>query len=354
MTHPRILIVEDEIVVARDIQAHLEDRGYLPVGHAFTGEEAIALTGALRPDLVLMDIQLTGPMDGIVAAQAIHDQFFIPVVFVSAFAADAIIARAKLTEPYGYVLKPFSERELNTAIEMALYKHAAEVKLHANARQLQALSQRVLEVQESERRRFAIELHDDVGQCLTAIKINLQAGHRIKDQTVESLRADNLPIVEEALLRVRRMAAALRPPMLDELGLLPALRWMGKQAASRSGFEFRCDESAAADGARLVPEVEISFFRIAQEALTNIERHAHATQVVVCLRHDGNLLTLTVQDNGCGFDPAAVQGRALAGDGIGLLGMHERALLIQAQLDLASRPGHGSTVCLRYPLCRLP
>ncbi|MBT9507532.1 response regulator [Rhodoferax sp.] len=129
---PRILVVEDEIIVARDIAAQLQELGYQAVGHASYGEEAIALAGQLRPDLVLMDIQLAGAMDGIAAAQAIREQYALPIVFLTAFAADDTLARAKLTEPYGYVLKPFSQRELRTVLEMALYKHKTEERLRVS------------------------------------------------------------------------------------------------------------------------------------------------------------------------------------------------------------------------------
>ena len=125
----RILVVEDEGLIAMDIEMQLRALGYLPVGHATRGAQAIEMAGTLRPDLVLMDIQLAGEMDGITAAQAIRAQFALPVVFVTAFAAEETLTRAKLSEPYGYILKPFSEREMHTVIEMALYKHLADVKL---------------------------------------------------------------------------------------------------------------------------------------------------------------------------------------------------------------------------------
>lgn len=350
MTPPKILIVEDETIIARDIQAQLEGMGYAVAGRAVAGQEAVALADALRPDLVLMDIQLAGPMDGIVAAQAIRDQFFIPVIFLSAFAADAIIARAKLTEPYGYILKPFSERELHTVIEMALYKHQAESRLRENARQLRALSQRVLEAQETERRRIAIELHDEVGQSLTAIKINLQAHQRFTTQTPEQLNAENLSIVEAALQQVRRLAQALRPSMLDDLGLVPALRWSAEQSGARSGFFVTVLAPEDEVQARLSGELEIVCYRIVQEALTNIARHAKARQVVIELCNDTEVLTLTVRDDGVGFDPIAMQVQALGGESLGVLGMQERALLIGGQLDIESQPAKGCTVQLRCPL----
>ena len=132
MTPPRILVVEDETIVALDIRVQLARQGYEPVGHAIRGEQAVTLAGTLRPDLVLMDIQLGGGMDGIDAAAAIRAQFGIPVVFLTAFAEDETLERAKRVEPLGYVIKPFTERELRSALEMALYKSAAERRLAAS------------------------------------------------------------------------------------------------------------------------------------------------------------------------------------------------------------------------------
>ena len=129
LSKPKILVVEDEAIVARDIQQQLIELGYLPVGHATRGEQAIALAGELQPDMILMDIQLAGPMDGIEAATEIRNRFGLPVVFLTAFAEADTLARAKLATPYGYVLKPFSGRELQTVIEMAQFKHLAEMSL---------------------------------------------------------------------------------------------------------------------------------------------------------------------------------------------------------------------------------
>lgn len=136
---PRILVVEDEAIVARDIQSQLLGMGYASAGHATRAEQAIAMIGEQRPDLVLMDIQLAGAMDGITAAEVIRAQYAVPVVFLTAFASDDLLARAKLAEPFGYVLKPFSERELRSVLEMALYKHQAESKLRENEARFRTL-----------------------------------------------------------------------------------------------------------------------------------------------------------------------------------------------------------------------
>jgi signal transduction histidine kinase len=343
----KILIVEDEVIVARDIAQQLQALGYQVVGIAEQGEQAIDLVGQLLPDLVLMDIQLCGVMDGIAAAHIIRAKFAIPVVFLTAFSAEDILERAKLTEPFGYVLKPFSERELSTVLAMALYKHQTEARLLATTRQLKALSMRVLQVQEQERRRVAIELHDELGQSLTAIKINLQLGERFKDKAPADLYEENLRIVEDALQQVRTLATALRPSMLDDLGLAPALKWLAEQSAGRCGFDVDFQHESTLE--RLSSEIETACFRIVQEALTNISRHAHAKRVDISLRREADEMVLVVRDDGRGFDPVAMRERAATGASLGVLGMQERAKLVGGRLEISSLLGKGSTVELRCP-----
>jgi signal transduction histidine kinase len=343
----KILVVEDEVIVARDIAQQLQALGYQVVGSASQGEQALALVGQHHPDLVLMDIQLSGDMDGIAAAQIIRTQFAVPVVFLTAFAADDILERAKLTEPFGYVLKPFSERELSTVLAMALYKHRAEARLLTTTRQLKALSMRVLQVQEQERRRVAMELHDELGQSLTAIKINLQLGERFKDKAPPDLYEDNLRIVEDALQQVRTLATALRPSMLDDLGLAPALKWLAEQSAIRGGFELSFHHERSLE--RLSSEIETACFRIVQEALTNITRHAQARQVDISLRREADEMVLVVRDDGRGFDPIAMRERAATGASLGVLGMQERATLVDGRFEISSQLGGGSTIELRCP-----
>jgi PAS domain S-box-containing protein len=132
----KILIVEDEVIVARDIRHQLKLLNYNPVAATATGEEALLLTESLRPDLVLMDIQLAGDMDGIVAAQTIRERFDIPVVFLTAFAGDESVQRAKLAEPFGYIVKPLEECDLKITITIALYKHHNDKKLRIAHEQL--------------------------------------------------------------------------------------------------------------------------------------------------------------------------------------------------------------------------
>jgi two-component system, LytTR family, response regulator LytT len=129
MSKTNVLVVEDESIVAKDIQQSLTKLGYNVIGTAPTGEKALALIEEFRPDIVLMDIMLKGPMNGIEVAADVKENFGIPVIFLTAYADEGTLTRAKVTEPYGYIIKPFKEIDLHTSIEMALYKHKKESEI---------------------------------------------------------------------------------------------------------------------------------------------------------------------------------------------------------------------------------
>jgi len=143
MNAARILVVEDELIVSMDIQMRLAGLGYQVAGTTSDGAEAITLAGDLRPDLVLMDVRLGGEMDGIEAAEQIHGRFGAPVVFLTAYSEDHTVERAKSAHPFGYLLKPFEDRELKTTVEIALYKHRAEGLLRDRNAELEAALARV-------------------------------------------------------------------------------------------------------------------------------------------------------------------------------------------------------------------
>lgn len=140
MEKAAIFIVEDEAIVAEDIRETVKKLGYSVCGIARSGEVAIEKVRETRPDLVLMDIHLAGLMDGIEVARQIHSRFGIPVIYITAYADDELLERAKVTEPYGYILKPYDERELHSVIEMAQYKHGIEQKLQESTRTIRALA----------------------------------------------------------------------------------------------------------------------------------------------------------------------------------------------------------------------
>ena len=343
----RIYVVEDELIVARDISMQLAELGYEAAGQSATAEDALEKVRATLPDLVLMDINLAGSLDGISAAQIIRAELDIPVVFLTAFTADDVLARAKLTEPYGYILKPFSERELRTVLEMALYKSGAERTMRRDSRQLKQMAQRVIEVQESERRKLALELHDELGQSLTAIKINMETRKRLDASKLESFDRKTTEIIDDAILKVRNLALSLRPGLLDDLGLLAALEWMVNQRSYTGTIAFELSSNLG--GQRLPAAVETTFFRVAQEAVTNVQRHSKASHAFIGLTATDSDLTLVVQDNGIGFDFEAMARKATSGKSLGVTGMHERALLIGARIDLSTLPDGRSQVQLFWP-----
>lgn len=141
MKPPRVLVVEDEAIVAMDIAERLLGMGYELAGQTASGEQALRLAGEQKPDLVLMDIRLQGDMDGVAAAEALRNRFRVPVIFLTAYSEEATLNRAKRTEPFGYILKPFDDRELKSTIEIALYKHRSEEEIRQLSRLYDVLSQ---------------------------------------------------------------------------------------------------------------------------------------------------------------------------------------------------------------------
>ncbi len=212
---------------------------------------------------------------------------------------------------------------------------------------LQILSRQLLEAQENERRHIARELHDEIGQALTAVKINLQTAQRTPDVLTASLQ-ESISIVDRTLQQVRTLSLDLRPALLDDLGLVAALRWYVDRQAQRAGFvaQFVADPLET----RPRPDLETACFRVAQEALTNVARHARAQQVRVELRQRDAELHLLIRDDGKGFDVRAAQERATQGASMGLLGMQERVWLVGGQIDIASAPAEGTEVRVRFPL----
>jgi signal transduction histidine kinase len=209
-----------------------------------------------------------------------------------------------------------------------------------------AFAERLIEAQESERRRVARELHDEIGQTLTAIRLNLGAIEQAHEPAKRStLVQDTCAIVDQGVQQVRDLSLDLRPPLLDDLGLPAALRSHVKREAERAGIE--AEVIAEAGDARLPPELETACFRIAQEALTNVVRHSGARRVCVELTKAGGELQLAVVDDGKGFDLSGAGKQQL---GLGLLGMRERAAIAGGFLTIKSAPGGGTQVRAHFPL----
>jgi PAS domain S-box-containing protein len=219
-------------------------------------------------------------------------------------------------------------------------------RAHAEA-QRDRLARRVIEIQENERRAVARDLHDEIGQALSALKLNLLCLKR-DGAASEQVVGDSLRIADEVLQQVRDIALSLRPSVLDDLGLGAAVQWYVEHSAARGGIRVMC--RVARDLAPASPTTEIACFRVLQEALTNVHRHADATNAEVWLHDDGQELELVVRDNGRGFEVDRVIAGAERGSNMGLLSMRERAALLGGVAMVTSKPGAGSEVRARFPL----
>lgn len=479
----RVLVVEDEKIIAKDIEATLKRIGHESVGSVSRGEEAIAFAEKQSPDLILMDITLKGEMDGIEAAKIINDRFNIPIVYITAHQDEYTIEKTKGTNPYGYITKPLDDRELNTAINSAMYRSDVELqlkdaeekyfrlsenapdlifsldistnhynyvnksalkltgyspeefyanpgllekivdkewkeqyhysmkmvlesdisipfeymiknkngkkiwinqrsvvlkennkpvtieailtditerkdyeeKLEETTLKLRALTNYQQKVREEERLHISREIHDQLGQDLTVLKMDLamlskKSGKVNTDTTDKSISVFTnelnriIPYIDDIINKVRKISTELRPDILDKLGLLEAIEWHAGEFEKRS--QIKCNTNFKVEEVNLNPEKSISVFRIFQETLTNTARHSGATKVEIDLQMQNGWMILTIKDNGRGITPAEIE----KGTSLGILGMKERVLLLGGIWNIKGETGKGTTVDIKVPL----
>ena len=377
---PTILVVDDAPDRLRLTAELLTQSGYrvLTAGHGREGYKIAEQTG---PDLIVSDVAMP-VMDGIELCRLVraHDGLrWTPILLTSALRKDnESVVRGLRAGADDYLEAPYDPERLITKIARLLERKALEEALRrANdeleervrerTRELQEMTGRLLDevkertaaeqrvrellrrivnIQEEERRGVARELHDLLGQQLTALRLSLDPIKR-EAWGREALRA-KVERFEEILRRldsdVDVMAWRLRPPALDELGLSATLEQFVREWSGHSGVaaEFH---AVGLNGDRLPPEVETNLYRITQEVLNNVQKHAQACKVGVLLERRGGQLTLIVEDDGKGFDPDEK-----GGGGMGLINMRERAALINGRLEIESAPGAGATLYARVPL----
>ena len=221
----------------------------------------------------------------------------------------------------------------------AQYQEVVEAR-----QQLEQLSARLVQVQEDERRKLSRDLHDEVGQALSAVLVelrNLSAESAIRSDGqsaghVETVRT----LVENSVRVVRNMALLLRPSMLDDLGLVPALRWQAREVSKRTSMEVSVAAELASDD--LTDEFKTCIYRVVQEALHNCSGHAHATRVQIRVQQQPGRLALSIQDDGQGFDVRQAKG-------LGLLGIEERVAGLGGKCEIHSEPGSGTIVAIELP-----
>ena len=216
---------------------------------------------------------------------------------------------------------------------------------------LQMFSRQLIEAQEDERRRIARELHDQIGQILTAVKMNLYTVNQFcQGSDAGAYVKDNIEAVDEALRLVRDLSVELRPPVLDDFGLVTALRWYADRYNLRAGLEIDLFIDLPDQKRRFSRDIETACFRIAQEALTNVIRHANATEVRLELSINSDVMILAVKDNGVGFDLERLRRRALRAATLGLVSMQERAHAAGGDIEINTAPGSGTEIRFTLPL----
>lgn len=351
-----ILHLEDDDNDAELIFAELQNEGIASKTTRAKSRKAFETAiGRQSFDLVLADFSVPG-FDGLCALATAREKWpDVPFILVSGTLGEEKAIESMKRGATDYVLKTRlsrlvpAVRRAMAEVETRLEKRRAEQEREVYARKLQMLSRRLVEAQETERRRIARELHDEVGQSLTVMLLNLQGLSKSLASSSHAARVqETISVVEHVLEQVRNMSLDLRPPMLDDLGLEAALRWYVRRNAELAGLEAVVELDTAEQ--RFDSVVETECFRIAQEALTNVTRHANAKSVRVELAADESKLHLWIRDDGKGFDVPAMKDRTLRGSSLGLMSMEERALLAGGGLELNSSLGRGTEVHAWFPL----
>jgi signal transduction histidine kinase len=238
---------------------------------------------------------------------------------------------------------------------MAVFSTRKILKLEARAhtqyqdvvearRQLENLSARLVEAQETERRSLARELHDEVGQSLSAVLVelrNLVGSLAVQSEAQMRRHLDTIKgLVENTVRTIRNMSLLLRPSMLDDLGLIPALRWQAREVSRQTAMDVTVSTDLVTDD--LPDDYKTCIYRVVQEALHNCSRHANATAVRIQVRQEPNRLTLSIRDNGRGFDVKQSKG-------LGLLGVEERVARLGGKCEIHSEPGTGTLLAIELP-----
>jgi signal transduction histidine kinase len=363
LSKAKILIVDDDVKNLMALQELLYSLGH-QLMPAKSGEEA--LRQVLKHDFatILLDVHMPG-MDGFTAAKLIRERQrsrYTPIIFVTGAQEDlSSMFRGYEAGAVDYMIKPLIPEVLKSkvAVFVELYnknealaqeiaeRTLAEEHLRASEEALRDLGSYLRSVREEEQTRIAREIHDELGQALTGLKMDLSwlanrlpAGQKPLLGKVTSMSK----LIDDTIQAVRKIASGLRPEVLDEVGLAAAIGWQTRDFQMRTGI--RCKADLPPDASGPDPERSTAVFRIFQEVLTNVARHAQATRVEIMLRMSPEQLLLEVQDNGKGITERDLRARK----SLGLLGMRERALLLGGKIDITGAPGKGTKVTVSIPL----
>jgi len=369
-----ILIVDDTPLNLSLIVDYLTEYGFT-IRIARSGEMALRRVAYDPPSLILLDVVMPG-MDGFETCRQLQtnpESAHIPVIFMTALANPADKVRGFEAGAVDYVTKPLQQEEVLARITTHLrlrdlsrslqeQNHLLESRsqlekarlleaVNQQKQQLQHLNTKLTQIQESERKQLARELHDEMGQALTAIRMDLATiNQQMPSHTSAFVRerlVEAMDLTDRTLEQIREISLNLRPPMLDDLGLVPTLRWFINQYAKRANVEISFEATDMEE--RLPAEIETTVYRVLQEALTNVARHAQATRVSVRLKREKDGIAVSTEDNGCGFDIADLLATGSISQGLGLLSMQERIALLGGLFTIDSQPGKGAQIQFTIP-----
>ena len=347
-------MLEDNATDA-ELIAHTLREGGIPSSNrrVETKPDYVRELEARPPDVILSDYELPS-FDGYKALAIAQKKCpEVPFIFVTGTLGEEVAIETLKHGATDYVIKtrlsrlvPSVQRALREAQERAERKRAEE-GLRKSHEQLRALSVYLQYVREEEQTRIAREVHDELGQALTGLKLDLSrlSGQLPKHLKPQIERMDLMSTrIDTTIQTVRRIASELRPGMLDDLGLVAALEWQANEFQTRTGIA--CEVTTMLEEPLLDQDLNTAFFRIFQETLTNVIRHAAATRVEVLLRKEAGALVMEIRDNGRGISEAQISNTP----SIGLRGMRERAAVLGGEVDIHGWPGKGTTVTVGIPL----
>lgn len=358
----RLLLLEDVEADAELIELELKNAHIsFSSQRVETKEEFIRAVQTFSPDAILADYHLPH-FDALEALQVLKEmRHDIPFLLVTGSQTEEIAVECIKQGADDYILKERLARlpsALLSAIEkkqMAHEKEKAIQELKSSQKQLRALSAHLQSVREEERTRIAREIHDELGQSLTALKMDLlwlqgkihEAKQRGGETINETIRAMT-NLIDATIQTVRRIATELRPGVLDDLGLIAAIEWQTQEFQHRTNI--LCRFISTVHDIELDRDRSTAVFRIFQETLTNIARHAQATHVSIRLEVDKTMLTLEIKDDGRGAEIEKIE----SSKSLGVLGMKERAALFGGSVTITSAPREGTTVIVKIPVSPTP
>ena len=342
-----ILLVDDEpksLYALQQLLATLEQNLMI----AQSGEEALRL--ALKNDfaVILLDVRMPG-IDGFETARLIRSRErsrSTPIIFLTA-AADEMnsMFRGYEVGAVDYLMKPVVPEVLKSKVSVFVELHRKSERLRESEDKLRRLAAHLISVREEERAHIAREIHDELGQVLTGLKMEVTwLARRLKEAPLIEKTDSMCRLIDSSVQTVRKIATGLRPEMLDDMGLVAAVGWQAKEFQKRTGIRARV--KLPPESTKLDIDVATTMFRIFQEILTNVARHSRATRIDVELAIGEDQVTLGVADNGVGIASADLNGRK----SLGLLGMHERALLFGGEVKITGSSGEGTRVLVSIPI----